>query len=162
MTAKRRLSPTNNTHFSENGSAVLVYCLVSRSFEDFSSRLTNLHNLCFAPLCFPIPTCSLTEMSCLCFLKDACGSLITQLDVKRLIRLWAHPGSQRAPERKSLCSARRPVCLRCNYQVCSSATVDANTHTGDSPWRKQTKIHTSVQQRNLIPQVLLFGCCYFL
>lgn len=80
-----------------------------------------------------IPACSLLGMSCLYFLNDAPDNLIAHPEVKN----WAlteidqtHPGSQRAPDSKALCSAWRPVCLRCNYPDCSSAMVDTSTHGG--------------------------------
>lgn len=42
----------------------------------------------------------------------------------------SHPVSQWAPESKTLCSARRPVCLHCNYPGCSGAMVDTSTRGG--------------------------------
>lgn len=79
---------------------------------------------------FPIPAGSLSEMSLLCFLNDACDILVRARSQEwDLIRLWTHQGSQWAPENKALCSDRRPVCLRSNYTDCSSA-MDTSTHRG--------------------------------
>lgn len=81
---------------------------------------------------FPAPACRLPGISCLCFLNDACNKphYTTRSQELRLIRLWAHPESQWAPESKTLCSAWHPVCLHCNYPGCSSAMVDTRTHRG--------------------------------
>lgn len=108
----------------------------------------------------PTPACPLLEMSRLClWMMLLTTSLHTQKSRResklRLIRLWAHPGSQWGPESKTLHSVRRPVCLRCNYRDCSGAMV----HTGPQPWRKQTKMHTLVKQWTENPSVPIVLFC---
>lgn len=84
---------------------------------------------------FPIPACSLPEMMLVT------PSLEARSQELGLIRLWAHQGSQWAPENKTLCSAWRPVCLHCNYTDCSSAMVDASTHKGFTMERTNRDAH---------------------
>ncbi len=104
-------------------------CRASWSFKASLRGLTKLHNSCFIPLRFsntslPSAWNELSVFSEWCLWQP---HYTTRSQELRLIRLWAHPKSQWAPESKTLCSAWRPVCLHCNYLDCTTAMVD-KTH----------------------------------
>ena len=122
---KKCLPPTSYAaHWSEMGFAVLVPGLSAK-----------LHHLCFAPLHFS------NSSPALCWLKLAAWvfwmMLVTtslheqksRTEIDQTLST-SHPASQWAPESKTLCSARRPVCLHCNYPGCSGAMVDTSTRGG--------------------------------
>lgn len=103
------------------------------------------HCLCFAS--FHFSNTSLLSALCLGCAGFAFRMMFVtpSLEPERqewgLIRLWAHQGSQWAPESKTLCSAWCIVCLPCNYTDSSAATVDTSTRKGFTMERTNRDAH---------------------